>query len=48
MLYIESSISPTFPNFPVIEGISQFAMMSLTDGSSLALRSFRQWVREKI
>ncbi len=43
--YLESSLSPTFPKFPIIEGISQFVQMSLTQGSSAALRAFRKWVR---
>lgn len=46
--YVESSLSPTFPNFPIIEGVSQFVQMSLTQGSSAALRAFRKWVRERI
>ena len=46
--YIESQTSPTFPNFPVIEGISQFVEMSRTAGTSAALRAFRKWVRERI
>ncbi|NER47972.1 MAG: Uma2 family endonuclease [Symploca sp. SIO1A3] len=43
--YVESSFSPTFPNFPIIEGVSQFVQMSLTEGSSATLRAFRKWVR---
>lgn len=46
--YIEFSSSPTFPNFPIIEGFNQFVKMSLTEGSSTALRAFRKWVRERI
>jgi Uma2 family endonuclease len=46
--YLESSFSPTFPNFPIIEGISQFVQISLTQGSSAALRAFRKWIRERI
>ncbi len=46
--YIEAASSPTFPNFPIIEGISQFIAISLVQGSSVALRALRQWVREKI
>lgn len=46
--YVESSLSPTFPNFPIIEGFDRFVQMSLTEGSSAALRAFRQWVRERI
>ncbi|OLT59858.1 Uma2 family endonuclease [Moorena bouillonii] len=40
--YVESSLSPTFPNFPIIEGVEQFVQMSLTQGSSAALRAFRK------
>ncbi len=46
--YVESAISPTFPNFPVIEGISQFLEMGRISGTSQALRSFRRWVRERV
>lgn len=43
--YVESAVSP---NFPMIDGVSQFVQMSLTEGFSAALRAFRQWVRERI
>ncbi|MFP5274073.1 Uma2 family endonuclease [Coleofasciculus sp.] len=46
--YVESSLSPTFENFPMIEGVSPFVQMSLTQGSSAALRAFREWIRERI
>jgi Uma2 family endonuclease len=46
--YVESAVSPNFPNFPIIDGVSQFVQISLTEGSSVALRAFRQWVRERI
>jgi len=46
--YVESQVSPTFPNFPIIEGISQFVEMSRTVGTSTALRAFRKWVREEL
>jgi len=46
--YVESSVSPIFPNFPIIEGVSQFVQMSLSQGSSAALRAFRKWVRERL
>jgi len=45
--YVESQTSPTFPNLPVIEGLSQFLEMSRTVGTSSALRAFRKWVREQ-
>ena len=46
--YVESDSSSTFPDFPIVEGVSQFVEMSLVQGSSVALRAFRKWVREKI
>jgi Uma2 family endonuclease len=46
--YVEVSSSPTFPDFPIVEGVSRFIEMSLLQGSSVALRAFRQWVRENI
>jgi Uma2 family endonuclease len=46
--YVKSQTSPTFPNFPVIEGISLFLEMSRTTGTTPALRAFRKWVREQI
>jgi len=46
--YVESSLSPTFPNLPMIEGVSQFVQMSLTQGLSAALRAFRKWIKERI
>ncbi|CAD5934707.1 hypothetical protein NO976_01758 [Planktothrix agardhii] len=46
--YIKSQISPIFANFPVIEVISQFVEMSWIKGTSVALRAFRKWVRERI
>ena len=45
--YMESQSSPTFPNFPVIEGISQLREMSRTAGTRPALKAFRQWVKER-
>jgi Uma2 family endonuclease len=46
--YVESAISPTIPDFPVIEGISQFLEMGRISGTSQALRAFRQRVRERM
>ncbi|WP_066424771.1 Uma2 family endonuclease [Anabaena sp. 4-3] len=46
--YIESEISPTFPNLPIVEAISQFYEQSKTLGRSPTLRSFRKWVRTQI
>lgn len=46
--YIESEISPTFPNLPILEAIPHFVEHSQTLGRSPTLRAFRLWVREKI
>jgi Uma2 family endonuclease len=46
--YVESLVSPNFPGIPIIDGVAQFVQMSLNQGSSAALRTFRQWVREII
>ncbi|MEH2025282.1 Uma2 family endonuclease [Nostoc sp.] len=46
--YIESEISPTFPNWRIFEAIPRFVEQSRTLGRSPTLRAFRQWVREEI
>jgi len=46
--YIESQKSLTFPNFPVIEGISHFLEMSRTTGTRPALKAFRQRAKEQL
>jgi Uma2 family endonuclease len=46
--YVESAISPTFPNLPIIEAISKYCEQSQTEGTSKTLRLFRKWVREQI
>ncbi|ABA22901.1 Protein of unknown function DUF820 [Trichormus variabilis ATCC 29413] len=46
--YIESAISPNFPNLPIVEAIPKFVEQSRTLGRSPALRAFRKWVRENI
>jgi len=45
--YVESQVSPTFPNFPV-PVIIQFIEQSLSSGRSSTLRAFRKWVREHL
>ena len=46
--YIQSDNSLNFPNFPVVEGISQFLAISRTNGTCPALRAFRAWVRQRL
>jgi Uma2 family endonuclease len=45
--YVESQVSPSFPDFPVIDGISRFVEMSREIGMSAALRGFCQWLKER-
>jgi hypothetical protein len=44
--YCDANFSPHFPNFPIIDRISQFVDRSKTEGRSQTLKAFRQWVRE--
>lgn len=44
--YQDVNSSPHFPQFPMIEGISQFLERSQTEGRSQTLKAFRQWVRK--
>lgn len=46
--YIESSFSPNFPDFPLVDEIPKFAKISLIEGSSAALKAFRKWVIAQI
>jgi Uma2 family endonuclease len=46
--YVESQTSLVFPNFPVVEGISQFLDFSRTAGTRPALKAFRRWVKEQL
>ncbi|NER03273.1 MAG: Uma2 family endonuclease, partial [Okeania sp. SIO3C4] len=41
-LYVESSISPTFPNLPILELIPNLVNQVLTIGSSKMLRELRK------
>ena len=44
--YQDASSSAYFPQFPMIEGVSQFLDRARTEGRSQTLKAFRQWVRE--
>jgi Uma2 family endonuclease len=46
--YIQAETSSIFPDLSAIAGITKFVEMSRTEGTSPALRAFRQWVRERI
>lgn len=45
--YIQSNISPTFPNLPIIEAIPRSVKQARSIGRSPALLTFRQWVKEQ-
>ncbi|MBW4520917.1 MAG: Uma2 family endonuclease [Scytolyngbya sp. HA4215-MV1] len=45
--YQDVNTSPRFPQFPIVDGISQFVDRSQTEGRSQTLKAFRQWVRER-
>jgi Uma2 family endonuclease len=46
--YQAVNASPHFPDFPIIEGITQFCDRSRTEGRSQTLKAFRQWVRTRM
>jgi len=43
--YQDANFSPHFPDFPIMDGISQFLSRSQTEGRSQTLKAFRKWVR---
>jgi Uma2 family endonuclease len=45
--YVRSSESPTFPNWSIIEIITEYVELARSIGRSPALRAFRQWVRQQ-
>ncbi len=45
--YIESKVSPNFPNLPIAEIIPQFVEESRILGRSPTLKKFRQWVKQQ-
>lgn len=46
--YIESPISPSFPEIPVIELIERYVKQAQTEGRSKAIRAFKKWVQENL
>ena len=46
--YIESPISPSFPEIPVIELIERCIKQAQTEGRSKAIRAFKKWVQENL
>jgi DNA-binding transcriptional LysR family regulator len=46
--YVQSLESPTFPNWSIIEIITEYVGFARSIGRSPALRAFRQWVKQQI
>ncbi|MEG4320841.1 MULTISPECIES: Uma2 family endonuclease [unclassified Microcoleus] len=46
--YIESDVSPTFPNIPIVELVNQYAHQSQVAGRTQAIQALRNWVRENL
>jgi Uma2 family endonuclease len=46
--YVESDVSPTFPDIPIIELVNRYVQQSKVAGSSQAIQAFRSWVRENL
>lgn len=46
--YVKSNISRNFPQFSLIDAISQYVEQSKVVGRNVALKAFRNWVREQI
>lgn len=44
--YIESDVSPTFPNIPIVELVNQYTQQSLVAGRTRAIQAFKNWVGE--
>lgn len=46
--YIESDVSPTFPDIPVVELVNQYTQQSQVAGRTRAIQAFKNWVRENL
>jgi len=46
--YIESDVSPTFPNIPIVELVNQYTQQSQVAGRTDAIQAFKNWVRENL
>jgi Uma2 family endonuclease len=44
--YVDSPLSPNFPDWSLIQTISEFLTRSLTEGRSVTLKAFRRWVQD--
>jgi len=46
--YIESDVSPTFPNIPIVQLVNQYAQQSQVAGRTRAIQAFKIWVGENL
>ena len=46
--YIESDVSPTFPNIPIVELVNQYTQQSQVAGRTRAIQGFKNWVGENL
>ncbi|MEG4030478.1 MULTISPECIES: Uma2 family endonuclease [unclassified Microcoleus] len=46
--YIESDVSPTFRNIPIVELVNQYTQQSQVAGRTHAIQAFKNWVRENL
>lgn len=46
--YIESDVSPTFPNIPIVELVNQYTQQSQVAGRTTAIQAFKNWVGENL
>jgi len=46
--YIESDVSPTFPNIPIVQLVNQYTQQSQVAGRTRAIQAFQIWVGENL
>ena len=46
--YIESDVSPTFPNIPIVELVNLYTQQSQVAGRTRAIQGFKNWVGENL
>ncbi len=46
--YIESDVSPIFPNIPIVELVNQYTQQSQVAGRTPAIQAFKNWVGENL
>ncbi|MEG4110894.1 MULTISPECIES: Uma2 family endonuclease [unclassified Microcoleus] len=46
--YIESDVSPTFPNIPIVQLVNQYTQQSQVAGRTRAIQAFKIWVGENL